>query len=643
MWQRFTERARRVVFFAQEEAGKLGENYVSTEHLLLGLVRESDSVAARILDRMDISREAIQHEIIRQVTHGDGRLGQDMQLTPRAKRVIDLAYDEARQLSNNYIGTEHLLLGLIREGEGLAGRVLAKMGVELDRTRAEVRVMQDNDGGAGSTAPAPPASTPTILSRHARLAVSKAYNRASRLKMPLPEATELDLLLELLGSGDGSLAEALAAHGVDVPALIRSIQSAAEVAPLETDNEKKPVAIGVVIRRTIELMKTGGANELQALHLMLALAQPGGDGVASEILAAYGVDAARITECLEDESDSPVKPSPDQPDTRLKTIEEILNGSGISWRGRSLVTLQDVTAVEIKAVLDLAAIMKLRRKLARTVVAAGAGMRGRTLALVFDKPSLRTRVSFETAMAHLGGTAIHLGPAEIGLGKREPVEDVASGLSRWVDVIAARVFAHETVEQLAKYATIPVINALTDREHPLQAFADLLTLQEHKGELGNNLKLAYLGDGNNVLHSLLLACAKVGVNLSAACPDGYWPDPAYVAEAERIAAETGATVTITTDPATAVADADALYTDVWASMGQESEAVARRQIFKAYQINAELVIKAKPDAIVMHCLPAHRGEEIAADVMDKYHKVIFDEAENRMHTQQALLMLILGF
>jgi ornithine carbamoyltransferase len=266
----------------------------------------------------------------------------------------------------------------------------------------------------------------------------------------------------------------------------------------------------------------------------------------------------------------------------------------------------------------------------------------RTMAIIFEKPSLRTRVSLETSMVHLRGQAIYLAPGDVGLGVREPVEDVAGVLSRWVDVIVARVFAHTTVEDLAKYSSSPVINALSDREHPLQALADLLTLEERKGKLGNDLKLAYVGDGNNVLHALMVAGALTGVHVSAACPEGYAPDPEYVSRAREIGGRTGATFSICTGAAEAVADADAVYTDVWASMGQESEKAERADVFRPYQVSSELLQHAKPDAIVLHCLPAHRGEEITAEVMEAHKTVIFDQAENRMHTLKALLLLILG-
>jgi ornithine carbamoyltransferase len=322
-----------------------------------------------------------------------------------------------------------------------------------------------------------------------------------------------------------------------------------------------------------------------------------------------------------------------------EALRQVIIADQAHWRKRSLITLWDVTPEQIRTLLHVAAEMKTHDLARETSL---YWEYPRTLAMLFEKPSLRTRVSFEVSMAHLEGHAIYLAPDDVGLGKREAVADVAGALSRWVDAITARVFKHETVEELAQHATIPVINALSDREHPIQAFADLLTLQEQKGMLGNGLKLAYVGDGNNVLHALLLGCAKVGVHLSAGCPEGYQPSPDYVAEAQRIGAETGARIEITIDPVEAVRDADAIYTDVWTSMGQEAEKEARLQLFTPYRLDAALVAQAKPDAIVLHCLPAHRGEEIADEVMDRFKTVILDEAENRLHTQKALLALILG-
>ncbi len=265
---------------------------------------------------------------------------------------------------------------------------------------------------------------------------------------------------------------------------------------------------------------------------------------------------------------------------------------------------------------------------------------GQTLAMVFEKPSLRTRVAFEAGMTQLGGHGSYLSANDIDMGGRESVPDVACNLSRWVQVIAARVFHHATVETLARYATIPVINALSDREHPCQALADMLTLQERYGGL-QGVRLAYVGDGNNVCHSLLLLGAILGVHVAVACPPDYRPDADILMQAERFATEQGVSITVTSDPSEAVSGADAIYTDVWVSMGQEHEVARRRPVFQPYQVNADLLAQARPGAVVMHCLPAHRGEEITAEVMESSRSVIFDQAENRLHVQKALILTLL--
>ena len=268
-------------------------------------------------------------------------------------------------------------------------------------------------------------------------------------------------------------------------------------------------------------------------------------------------------------------------------------------------------------------------------------MRGKTLALVFEKPSLRTRVAFEAGMTQLGGHASYLSANDIDMGGRESVPDVARNLSRWVQAISARVFRHSTVEDLARYASIPVINALSDREHPCQALADLMTLRERFGRL-RGLKLAYVGDGNNVCHSLMLLGATLGVSVAVGCPPDYRPDPEITAQAERLAGESDATISIGADPGEAVAEADAVYADVWASMGQEHEAARRRPVFQPYQVNGALMRQAHSDAVFMHCLPVHRGEEVTADVIDGPNSVVFDQAENRLHVQKALILTLLG-
>jgi len=272
---------------------------------------------------------------------------------------------------------------------------------------------------------------------------------------------------------------------------------------------------------------------------------------------------------------------------------------------------------------------------------AGQPLRGKTLALVFEKPSLRTRVAFEAGMTQLGGHGSYLSANDIDMGGRESVPDVARNLSRWVQVIAARVFRHATVEELARHSSVPVINALCDREHPCQALADMLTLKERFGRLPG-LRLAYVGDGNNVCHSLMLLGATLGVNVGVACPPDYRPDPEIVQQAEHLAAESDATITISSAPGEIVAGADAVYTDVWASMGQEHEAARRRPVFQPYQVNTELMAQAGGGALVMHCLPAHRGEEVTADVIDGPNSVVFDQAENRLHVQKALILTLLG-
>lgn len=266
---------------------------------------------------------------------------------------------------------------------------------------------------------------------------------------------------------------------------------------------------------------------------------------------------------------------------------------------------------------------------------------GRTGVLLFQKPSLRTRVTFELALQQLGGYAIYLSPAEVGMGKRESVYDVGKNLERWVDVIVARVFAQKDVEDLAAATAPPVINALSDDEHPCQAMADFFTLYE-KGVEWKTLRLAYVGDGNNICHSLMITGANLGVEMRVASPPGYAPLPEIVAEAQRRNRLSGGSLLVTTDPLEAVRDANAVYTDVWASMGEEHEAEQRREVFRPYQVNAHLMKYAAPGAYVMHDLPAHRGEEITDDVMDGPTSIVFDQAENRLHIQKAIVLECLG-
>ncbi len=300
---------------------------------------------------------------------------------------------------------------------------------------------------------------------------------------------------------------------------------------------------------------------------------------------------------------------------------------------KHLVSVADLSSEEIWDLLRLAEDIKEEWR--------GAGnepvLAGKILGMIFQKPSLRTRVSFEAGMAQLGGVALYLSPQEIQLGQRESVADVARVLSRYVDGIMARVFAHADVQALAAYASVPVINGLSDYVHPCQALSDLFTIYERKGSL-EGLKLAYVGDGNNVAHSLIFATSRVGMEIRVSTPAGFEPDERVVGEARQA----GGRVVLDADPQSAVSGADVIYTDVWTSMGQEEEREGRLPRFRPYQINAALVALAKPDAVVMHCLPAHRGEEITDDVIDGAQSIVFDQAENRMHLQKAILVRLMS-
>jgi len=268
-------------------------------------------------------------------------------------------------------------------------------------------------------------------------------------------------------------------------------------------------------------------------------------------------------------------------------------------------------------------------------------LRGKALAMIFEKPSLRTRVTFDAGIHQLGGYSIYLGPGEIKLGQREAVSDVARNLERMVQGIMIRTFGHDSVLELAKHANIPVINGLTDFSHPCQALADYLTVLEAKGGL-RGVKIAYVGDGNNVAHSLIYGAARFGCHLAVATPEGYEPDPKVVSWARENSSGTGGKLEILRDPAEAAANADVIYTDVWASMGQESESAIRKEIFKPYQVNEQLLSGARKDCVFMHCLPAHRGEEVTEAVMDSGHSIVFQQAENRLHAQKAVMLALMG-
>jgi ornithine carbamoyltransferase len=298
---------------------------------------------------------------------------------------------------------------------------------------------------------------------------------------------------------------------------------------------------------------------------------------------------------------------------------------------KDFLSIRDLSPEEMERLLFLGRQIKARPS------AYWEALQGKTLALIFEKPSLRTRVSFDVGIHQLGGFCLYLSPEEIKPGKRESIHDVAKNLERMVQGIAIRTFAHEIVEEMAACCDIPVINALTDFSHPCQAMADYMTIWEVKGRL-KDVKLAFVGDGNNVAHSLLFGAAQLGAEICIASPPDYEPRPDAIAWALQRASQTKGKVTITNDPRVAVESADIVYTDVWASMGQESEVKERRQIFRPYQVNSELIACAKPDAIFMHCLPAYRGAEVTTDVIDSARSVVFQQAENRLHIQKAILV-----
>ena len=297
---------------------------------------------------------------------------------------------------------------------------------------------------------------------------------------------------------------------------------------------------------------------------------------------------------------------------------------------RDVLRIRDLARDEAEAILALAGRLKTKLRAGRPHPL----LAGRTLAMIFEKPSLRTRVTFEVGMGQLGGSAIHLAPGDIKLGERESAGDIARNLERWVDLVMARVFSHRSIVDLAAAARVPVINGLSDLHHPCQVLSDCFTLRERRGRL-DGLRVVFVGDGNNMVHSWMDAAALLGFDFVLACPPGFEPDPTIVAEA-------GPRVSVTHDARAAVRGADVVYTDVWTSMGQEAEAEARRKAFRPYQVNEHMVSLAAADALVMHCLPAHRGEEITDAVLDGPQSVVFDQAENRLHVQKAIMVWLLG-
>ncbi len=308
----------------------------------------------------------------------------------------------------------------------------------------------------------------------------------------------------------------------------------------------------------------------------------------------------------------------------------------INMKGKSILSIQDLSYEEIWQIFELSASLKIKQLSNQSHTL----LKGKTLGMIFSKPSTRTRVSFEVGMYQLGGTALYLGPNDLQLNRNESIHDTAKVLSRYLDGLMIRTFAHQDVVDFANYGSIPVINGLTDLLHPCQGLTDLFTIYEKKQKL-RGLKLAYIGDGNNVCHSLLHGCSKVGIDIFVASPKGYEPNAEIVKDAEYNAMYFSSKVEINNEPAEAVKQADIIYTDTWTSMGQETESEKRKNIFSNYQINGEFVKNAKDDYLFMHCLPAHRGEEVTNEIADSPNSIIFDEAENRLHVQKAIMSLII--
>lgn len=299
---------------------------------------------------------------------------------------------------------------------------------------------------------------------------------------------------------------------------------------------------------------------------------------------------------------------------------------------KDLIHIPDFTPDEIRNIMRLSHTIKKNP--------FQTALKNHTMAMIFEKPSLRTRATFEIGMVQLGGYSIYLQPGDIKLGQRETVADVARNLDRWVDIIMARTFSHDTIVELAHWSKVPVINALSDWEHPCQALADFFTAIEHGKDM-KNFKMAFIGDGNNVCHSLMLLSAQFGADFALACPPGYEPEKKIIEQTQTLMSKNGGTLTVTHHPDEAVENADAVYTDVWVSMGQENESIDRKKLFQPYKINTQLLKNAKPDALVMHCLPAHRGEEITNEVIESKQSVVFDQAENRLHVQKAIILTLL--
>ena len=445
------------------------------------------------------------------------------------------------------------------------------------------------------------------------------------------------LLLGLLhGEGTGAL-RLLDRMGVSGAAVkdTAAARMAPEAAGARVETSQLSPGAKKIVEQARRETETTGDDYVGTEHLMLAVLLGFESGVSPRselvgILSHMNLTHVRAAEAIKlvtpelpmNAEEEPVTPPP----------PKIVARPGF-LKGRDLLSISDLTGSEVRALFELTREIKAGRSFIETA-------KGKTLALLFEKPSLRTRVTFGVAMTRLGGDHIYIGQQEIGMGSRESVGDVAQCLSRWVDAVAMRTFDDARVREFADIATIPVLNALTDAEHPCQALADFYTILESRSETAG-MKFVFVGDGNNVARSLMLLAPRLGTHFTLCCPPGYEPDAATLAETQALAQQHGTRFEVSHDPITASDDADVLYTDVWTSMGQESEREKRLAEFAGFQIGPELIREAKDDVLVLHCLPAHRGEEIAGDVIDGPHSGVFDQAENRLHIQQALLAAVL--
>lgn len=654
MWEKFTERTRRIIYRAQEEAHRYGHPNVGTEHLLLGILDEPDSMAARVLETLAGSLDSIRMSTVNSLPAGSKNPATKIGRTRSARRVLELAEDEATQQGADHIASGHLLVGLVRCREGGAAHILENCSVILPAVRAEItaELTGQNSAKHGEDARLDEHSTMKSLPPLVRSALGHTWRHLSyrsrrAIEAALSEAaqrgdtivTPNHLVLGALKDSDSAVARVFRRMEVDVEALVDDIK-----ALLKSHGEPRKVDRHMELRATTcsaisdaeMAARVDGTGVIGTAHLVMGVLTLKDTNTAA-VLKKHQVNLATLRSLYIElhENDSKASADPDQ--LSKLTLSQMISRSLL--KGKHLLRISDLTPADVALVF--AVTDKLKSRKGRVGAdEASALHRGKTLALVFQKPSLRTRVTFEIGMNQLGGQALHLGPDEIGVGERESPADVARNLERWVHGIVARTFKHSLIEELAANSTIPVINGLSDLEHPCQALADLYTLRERKGTV-KGLTLMYIGDGNNVCRSLMELCALTGTNLRIASPEGYEPHATAVAALKPVFEAAGAELWVGRDPIEAAKGSDAVYTDVWASMGQEEEAAIRHVAFQPYQLNMKVVNAANPQAIVLHCQPAHRGEEITSEAMDCSTSAIFDQAENRMHVQKALMALML--